>query len=139
MLRGDGPSMSIVRDLIKGVLAVDPSAPAVEIRGQTRSFGEISARVEALDRALNALGLGADARVAVFMSNRFEAFAALCALQVTDRCLVIVNPAYPDATISADLVELKAPMVVAEAAQWERAGVREAVRSIGAAGIVMGA
>ena len=123
---------------MNGVLAIDPSAPAVEAGGQWRTFGEISARVEGLDRALNGLGLGAESRVAVFMSNRFEAFAALCALQATDRCLVIVNPAYPDATISADLMELKAPVVVAEAAQWDRPGVREAVRAIGAAGIVMG-
>jgi len=130
--------MSVVRDLIRGVLALDPAAPAVEAKGQWRTFGEISARVEGLDRLLNRLGLGPDARVAVFMNNRFEAFAALCALQATDRCLVIVNPAYPDATICVDLVELQAPVVVAEASQWERAGVREAVRSIGAAGIVMG-
>ena len=132
--------MSIVRDLIRGVLAIDPDAPAVEIRGAARTFGEIAARVEGLDAVLNGLGLGlgAEARVAVFMGNRFEAFAALCAMQATDRCLVIINPAYPDATISADIVELKAPVVVAEAADWERPGVREAVRAIGAAGVVMG-
>ena len=131
--------MSVVGDLIKGVLSIDPSAGAVEVRGEWRTFGEISSRVDRLDAMLNELGLGVEARVAVFMSNRFEALAALCALQVTERCLVVVNPAYPDSTICADLIELKAPVVVAEASQWDRAGVREAARSIGAAGIIVGA
>jgi len=37
-----------MQELIRGVLAIDPSATALEERGRWRSWGEIAERVEAL-------------------------------------------------------------------------------------------
>ncbi|MDB5430164.1 MAG: long-chain fatty acid--CoA ligase [Caulobacter sp.] len=129
--------MPSVRDLIAGVLAVDPSAPAVEAKGQWRTWGDIYSRMAALTVLYEQLGLGDGSRVALFMRNRFEPYAALFSIVATDRCLVTVNPFYPEATLVADITALKPPVVVAEAQDWDRPGIREAVANIGAAGILL--
>jgi acyl-coenzyme A synthetase/AMP-(fatty) acid ligase len=129
--------MSTVRDLINAVLAIDPSAPAVEEKGRWRSFADLARRRDSLDSLLNELDLGDDSRIAVFLENRFEPLACLLAVTSTDRCLVTINPTYPTATLSADIAALRPPVVVAEPHQWERPGLFEAVEAIGAAGIVL--
>ena len=127
--------MPTVKELISGVLAIDPAANAVEAHGVWFSWGDIGARIAALEVLYDDLGLGEGARISVFLRNRIEPLAALFSVLSTDRCLVTVNPLYPDATLAADLATLRAPVFVAEAAEWARPGIRDAVRAMGAAGI----
>lgn len=127
--------MPTVRELIAGVLAVDPAANAVEARGAWYSWGDIGARIAALETLYDNLGLGEGARIAVFLRNRIEPMAALFSVLASDRCLVTVNPLYPDAALAADLAMLRAPVFVAESAEWARPCIHDAVLAMGAAGI----
>jgi long-chain acyl-CoA synthetase len=127
--------MASVKELIAGVLAIDPSAPAVEIKGRWRTWGDMAGRIAALKATYDQLGLGPDSRVALALRNRFEPYCALFSIITSDRCLVTINALYPDATLANDLMALKPPVVVAETAEWERAGFRDAVAAVGAAGV----
>jgi acyl-coenzyme A synthetase/AMP-(fatty) acid ligase len=129
--------MPTLKELLAGVLAVDPAANAVEAKGLWYSWGDLAARIAALENLYNALDLPPGSRIGLFMRNRIEPFAALFSILATERCLVTVNPLYPDPVLAADLAGLRAPVFVAEAGEWQRPGLREAVSAMGAAGIEM--
>lgn len=125
-------------EMLEGVMKLEPSAPAVEDQGRWRTWGELAARIEALEVLYRQLGLGEGARVGVLLRNRFELLAALLSVIKSRRCLVTLNPVYPDATLTADIAGLKLPLVVGEAADLARTGVLDAVRALGAAAIELG-
>lgn len=127
--------MPLVKDLIAGVLTIDPAANAVESKGRWHSWGELGRRIADLEKLYTALGLDDGARIAVFLRNRFDPYCALFSVVATDRCLVTINPFFPDQTLVDDITALKPPVVVAEAAEWRRPGIRDAVAAIGAAAI----
>lgn len=129
--------MPTVKELLAGVLAVDPAANAVEARGQWYSWGDLAARIAALEALYDRLCLPQGSRIGLFLRNRIEPFAALFSILATERCLVTVNPLYPDGVLAADLTSLRAPVFVAESSEWQRPGLREAVLAMGAAGIEM--
>ncbi len=123
--------------LIAGVLALDPPAHAIEFEGRWESWGGLSARVAALDALIVPLGLGADARVGVMLRNRLPHLAALYALVAGRRCLVTLNPLYPDETIAADIARLRLPLVIGDRCDLARPGIVEAAKACGAALIAM--
>lgn len=125
--------MSQLGTLLAGVLAINPDAMAIEARGQWYRWGDLSRQIAALEALYQKLDLGAGCRVALFMRNRIEPFAAMFSVLASERCLVTVNPLYPDATLAADLSGIAAPVFVAETSDWQRPGVRQAALSLGAA------
>lgn len=129
--------MADLGPLIAGVLALDPPAPAIEFEGRWESWGGLAARIAALEALYAPLGLGADARVGVMLRNRLPHLAALYGLVAGGRCLVTLNPLYPDATIAADIAALKLPLVVADRRDLAREGVIEAARANGTALIAL--
>ena len=123
--------------LIAGVLALDPQAPAVEFEGNWESWGGLSRRMAALDACLAGQGLGPDARVGVLLRNRLPHLAAVYALMASGRCLVTLNPLYPDETLAADIARLELPVVMGSAQDLARAPLRAAARASGAVVIAL--
>jgi long-chain acyl-CoA synthetase len=129
--------MSRLSDLVRGVLRVDPAAPAMEHDGRWRSWGELDGLIDAIDAALAAGGLGAGARVAAMLRNHPLMAAALLGLVTTDRCVVTLNPSLPDARLAADILALRPPAVIALESDWARQEVREAALAIGCLGLML--
>jgi acyl-CoA synthetase (AMP-forming)/AMP-acid ligase II len=127
--------MPTVKELLAGVLGVDPAANAVEAKGRWYSWRDLAARIDALEALYDELSLPKGSRIALFLRNRIEPFAALFSILATERCLVTVNPLYPDAVLAADLAGLRTPAFVAESCEWQRPGLVEAVSAMGAVGI----
>ena len=117
--------MGKLAEILRGVMAIDPAAPAVEFEERWLSWGELRASVDAIVAALDALGLDQGSRVGVFLGNRPGPLAALLAVISTDRCLVAINPTMPDDKLKADIGQLGLPVVVAERRDIERDGMVE--------------
>lgn len=120
---------------LTAVLAIDPSAPAVEHRGRWTTWGELAAVGTALDARLRDAGIGAGGAVACLLRTRPEHIATVLGLLGTDRTVVTVNPQQGADKLQADLRNLRPAVVVADADAWQVAELREIVDEIEAVGI----
>ena len=62
--------MFVLSEYLNGVLALDPSADAIEFERQWFTWGQLAGQVAAIRAQLTALGLGAEARVGIMVRNR---------------------------------------------------------------------
>ena len=120
-------------DSLSGVLAVDPSAPALEFEHVWRSWGDLAVTAAGVRNVLNQAGAPADARVGVALRNHADLVPVLLAIFGSDRCLASLNAVSPDAKLAEDIAGAAVPVLVALEADWERAGLREAAARSGAA------
>ncbi len=125
--------MSVFSDLLNDVLTIDRSADVIEYHGQWYSWGRLGDTIAEVRAALQQIGLGADSRVGVMLRNRPSAFAAVLTAVAEDACMVSINPLLPDERLSADLKDLKLPVVIGELEDLERPGVIEALKEAGSA------
>ena len=123
--------MGKLAETLRDVMAIDPTAPAIEFDKGWLRWGELHASVGAITAALDDLGLDAGSRVGVFLGNRPGPLAALLAVISTDRCLVAINPAMPDDKLKADIGQLGLPVVVAERRDIARDGMVEWLEASG--------
>jgi len=130
--------MSTLSEQIRAVLALDPSAPAIEFHKKWTSWGELASIMGEIDCLLEGAGLPAGTRVGLMMRNNVLTAAALLQIVASDRCIVTFNANLPDERLAADIVAQKVPVVIGLARDWERAAVRAAVAANGCAGIVLG-
>jgi len=77
---------------LHAVLALDPTAPAVEFDGAWSTWGELASAAAAVDAAMRTTGLGAGAPVGLMVRNRPAALAAFLGLLRAGACVVTVNP-----------------------------------------------
>ena len=103
--------MSRLSEMVRGVLQVDPAAPAMEHEGRWRSWGELERLVSAMDETLTAAGLGEGVRVAAMLRNHPLTAAALLSLVTTDRCVVTLNPTLPDARLASETLDIARTIV----------------------------
>ena len=129
--------MTQLAALIRGVLAVDPSANAIEFEGRWRTWGDLARIVGDLDRILAESGLGPGARVGALLRNHPLTAATLIELTVSDRCVVTFNPSLPDDRLAADIVALKPPVLIGLERDWARPQVREAAERLGCLGVLL--
>src|SRR3954452_24557555 len=129
--------MTQLAALIRGVLAVDPSAKAIEFDGRWRTWGDLARIVDDLDRILAEGGVGPAARVGALLRNHPLTAATLIELSVSDRCVVTFNPSLPDDRLATDIAALKPPVLIGLARDWARAPVREAAARLGCLGVVL--
>jgi acyl-coenzyme A synthetase/AMP-(fatty) acid ligase len=127
--------MSKLGKLIEGIEAVDPSAEAMEFRGQWWTWGDLRTAGQALDQALTQAGLGARTRVGMLMINRPEIAASFLHIMGSGRCLVAVNASLPDERLAAEVAVLHVPALVATAEQWQREALVTAARQAGCLGL----
>lgn len=123
--------------LIAGVLQLEPEAEAIEWNERWLTWGELADRISAITAEVDALGLPKGARVGVLLRNRLPQLVALFSVLLGERCLVTVNPAYPDEALSADIASLDLPLLIGEAADLERPGVLAALGDSGGAAIAL--
>jgi long-chain acyl-CoA synthetase len=127
--------MSRLAELVRGVMRVDPAAPAMEYQGRWWSWGDFDHLIDAIDAALTAQGIGPGVRIGGLLRNRPQVAAVLLGLVTTDRCVVTLNPSLPDDRLASDILALRPPVVIGMAEDWARPGVAAAVREIGAMGL----
>lgn len=106
---------------IDEILALDPSAPAVEFEGRWRSWGELAAAKAAIESALADSKLEGPVRVGVMLRNHVDLVPAVLALLSHERCLVVLNPMLPAERVAADVVQTEVPAVIGLAEDLERA------------------
>lgn len=117
---------------IDEVLALDPSAPAVEYQGVWRTWGRIAADADALQEALARHRLGAATRLGVILRNRPEIVSCILGIIRLEGCLASLNASAPDDRLASDIGAVKAPVLIAVAADWARERVRKAAEDTGA-------
>ncbi len=125
--------MSILSDLLNGVVAIDPGAPAVDHDGRWYSWGELRHAIDSISGALRTLGLREHARIGIMVKNRPGPLAAVMTAVSIDACIVSVNPLLPVDRLVADIRSLKVPVIIAEPVDLERPGVLEAIAEAGTA------
>ena len=124
---------------IRKTLNIDVDAPAIEYRGRWTNWGELKGIVDGVDDALERVGAPADAAVGAVLRNTPSHAGLVLSLVASDRCLVTLNPFYPDESLADDIRQLRPPVIAASAKDWRRPGLREAAREVGAAGIELAA
>lgn len=98
MLRGPErdlePSASTVPALLD--LAGKPEDKvAIQVAGQSMTYGELSKRTEGVARTLSAMGVGAGQRVGVLLDRGIELLPTLLGILQSGACYVPLDPNYP--------------------------------------------
>ena len=122
---------------LHAVLALDPTAPAVEFEGEWRSWGELRAIVHGIDKLLASLDIGTGASVGVLLRNRPELAGALLAVLASQRCLVSVNPLVGAARLAEELGELQLVALIGHQEDFANPAILEAARAAGTLGIAL--
>ena len=130
--------MALMTEKLRAIMALDPDRTEVDFEGRDYSWGRIADSVRAIESALDAMGLPADARVGVMLRNRPGHIAAIVAVLSTDRCLVTLNPVLPDERLFADVETLGLPVVIADTTDLARPGLSAALARAGSAIVEIG-
>lgn len=124
--------MTSLSSIVRTILTIDPTAPALEFEGKWHSWGEMTAIIDGIETILTANGIGPGARIGGILRNTPQIAAVIVGTIINDRCVVTLNPALPDAKLVHDIVSLKTPVIIAQSLDWQRSEVREAAKATGA-------
>lgn len=131
--------MALMTENLRAIMALDPQRTEIDFEGRDYSWGDLARVVRAIESALDAMGLPAEARVGVMLRNRPGHIAAILAVLSTDRCLVSLNPILPDDKLFADVTGLGLPAIIADESDVARPGIADAFASAGTAVLAIGA
>lgn len=106
--------MAQITEKLRAIMALDPARTEIDFDGRDYTWGDLARIVGAIESALDAMALPAEARVGVMLRNRPGHIAAILAVLSTDRCLVSLNPALPDDKLFADVAGLGLPAIIAD-------------------------
>jgi len=129
--------MSALSELVRGVLRLDPAAPAMEFEGVWRTWGDLNRVVAQIDEALADAGLPNGTRIAGLLRNHPLMAGVLLSVISTDRCIVTLNPSLPDDRLADEIRALKPPAVLGLEADWKRTPLRQAAEEIGCLGLML--
>ena len=129
--------MTSFQERIRKTLTLAPEAPAIEYHGRWTNWGELAAIVEGVDEALASAGLPPNGAAGMILRNTPQIAGGLLSIIASDRCLVTLNPYYPDASLAEDVRKLRPAAVIAGAQDWDREALKAAAREVGAAGVVL--
>jgi len=104
--RGSG-----LADQITAVLAIDPTAPAIEFAGHWHTWGELAATVASVAAEVPAPGT----QVGVLLRNRPAQVAMLLGVLQAGGCAVAINPGRGIERTKEDVAALGLPIVAGEA------------------------
>lgn len=108
---------------LTAVLALDPSAPAIEFRGEWTDWAALQAVSHGVRDRLTEAGLGPGSPVGLVLRNHPAMVGALLGVLLTGATVVTVNAAHGDMGLCADLAELRLAAVIALDSDWQRPGV----------------
>ena len=98
--------MSALADRIRAVLAIDPTAPAVEFAGRWYSWGDLATAVDDVEQALGKVGGGAGSPVGLLLTNQPTSLGLLLGVLAADACAVTLNPHLGEERVRGDLESL---------------------------------
>jgi acyl-CoA synthetase (AMP-forming)/AMP-acid ligase II len=101
-----------ISERLRAVMAIDPSAPALEFQGRWSTWGHLAATADAVDAVLAARGLGEGSPVGVMLRNRPVALATMFGLLRAGACVVTVNPLLGAERLRADVPGLGLPLLL---------------------------
>lgn len=127
--------MSKIKALVHGVMAIDPSAPAIEYHRRWYTWGELHSLVNALDAIFTERSVPTGARIGGLLRNCPEIACAIVAIVTSDRCVVTLNPVMPDDKLAPEIESLQIPVLVALRQDWERPEIYAAAKRAGLLGI----
>lgn len=124
--------MVSLSSIVRNVLTIDPSAPALEYQQKWYSWGDLTSIIDAVEEVLKKNDIGSGARIGGILRNTPQMAAVIIGTIINDRCVVTLNPALPDNKLVHDIVALKTPVIIAQSIDWERPEIRESARQTGA-------
>ncbi len=124
--------MTSLSSIVRAVLTIDPSAPALEYNKHWHSWGELTAIIDGIEAILAANAIGPGTRIGGILRNTPQMAAVITGIIINDRCVVTLNPALPEAKLVNDITALKTPVIIAQTIDWERPEVRESAQAMGA-------
>jgi long-chain acyl-CoA synthetase len=125
--------MTKVTEALARILAIDPSAQAVEYApGKWWTFGDLARLTDSLIEGFDAGGLPDGARVGILFRNRPQQLAALLACVLDGKCAVAVNPLLPGESLRDDVRTLRLAMLVGAADDLVSPGLVAVARELGA-------
>lgn len=131
--------MALMTEKLRAIMAIDPDRAEIDFDGRDYSWGDLARVVRAIEAALDAMALPAEARVGIMLRNRPGHIAAILAVLSSDRCLVSLNPALPDDKLYADIEGLGLPAIIADEGDAARPGIDASLARAGSAVLVIGA
>jgi len=120
--------LSELGDRIRAVLALDPTAEAVEYQGAWTDWKTIADIASAVESRLTAAGLGPGSPVGLILRNHPAMVAALLGVLLVNGCVVTINASSGDARLAADLEDLRLPAVIGLGTDWRRPSVADAAK-----------
>lgn len=108
---------------IRTVLALDPSAEAIEYRGGWTTWGAIADLAYQVESRLRAAGLGCGAPIGLILRNDPALIAALLGILLIDGCVVTINAGSGDSRLASDIESLRLPCVIGLDLDWQRSPV----------------
>ncbi|WP_194830141.1 fatty acid--CoA ligase family protein [Nocardia sp. XZ_19_231] len=121
-----------IRDRLSLLLAEAPAeAEAIEHEGAWWTWAMVRQTARAVEAALTAARLPADARIGIVLENRPEHVAAVAAVLATGRCVVTLSPLQPAPRLVADIDRCDLPIVLCGSEIAGREGVRAAATAHG--------
>lgn len=115
---------------IQQVLAIDPTAPALEFGSQKFTWSYFRDAVDALEKLLAAEPRAH--RIGIVLRNRPGSVASVIATIATGREIVTLSPHLGDAGLADDIRMLSPDVVIADPEDWARDQVVRAAADIGA-------
>jgi len=122
--------MSRLAQRIDEILAIDPSANALEFEHRWYTWGHLAAARGAVETELQKRGLGENARIAVMMRNHGLVVPAIYAV-IGTRCLVTLNPMLSIDKLAADIANTRVPAVIGVARDLDPEPVAAALAEAG--------
>jgi amino acid adenylation domain-containing protein len=89
------PDCHSIAALLNAQAKATPRASAVESGGAALSYAELNERANRLGRYLQALGVGPDVRVAIFLERSIDLIVAILGVLKAGGAYVPIDPAYP--------------------------------------------
>lgn len=122
-------------DHLASVLALSPESTAVEYRGTSVSWGELTQVAREIERCLGFAGVDRQWPIGWAARNRPSAVAGFIALLLNERMVAPLRPAYAVANFRDDVAAQRLAAVIGEPEDWQGEGVVEAAAAVGSVGI----
>lgn len=129
--------MSYLGGQIRAVVKIDPARAAFISRDGERTWADVDHAMSALNAKLDELGLPEATPIGCLLRNKLPHVSAVLGVLAGERCVLTLNPALGEAKLKADIIAQNPPVIVAAEEDWGREAVREGVKEIGAAAIVL--
>ncbi|GAA2848825.1 hypothetical protein GCM10010472_02190 [Pseudonocardia halophobica] len=121
---------------VASVLRLDPNAHAISQDGRWDTWGDLTRLGDNLSAVMSSLrDLPQDGYLALVSRNDTATVATLLWALSEARPLLLLNNMQPDAALSAEITELRPAVIAAVQTDWDRPGVLDAARGIGAAAV----